>query len=142
MTPAPAYAGSTNTTSWFTRTTDWLDARGKGAWIATMVLGFIFLWPVGLAILAYMIWSNRMFSRNKSMMSCNVRRMTPTRLRSSGNQAFDTYKADMLRRLEDEQEAFEGFLQRLRDAKDKAEFDQFMEDRETRTDGTDGKDAA
>jgi hypothetical protein len=31
--------------------------------------------------------------------------------------------------LEDEQTAFESFLQRLRDAKDKAEFDQFMDDR-------------
>lgn len=49
--------------------------------------------------------------------------------RSSGNSAFDAYKADTLRRLEQEQEAFESFLQRLRDAKDKAEFDQFMDDR-------------
>ena len=48
---------------------------------------------------------------------------------SSGNNAFDSYKAEMLRRLETEQDAFEGFLQRLRDAKDKSEFDTFMEDR-------------
>ena len=38
----------------------------------------------------------------------------------------------MLKRLEQEQEAFEAFLERLREAKDKAEFDQFMEDREKR----------
>ena len=50
-------------------------------------------------------------------------------MRPSGNTAFDSYKADMLRRLEDEQAAFEGFLQRLRDAKDKSEFDAFMDDR-------------
>lgn len=50
-------------------------------------------------------------------------------MKQSGNTAFDTYKADMLRRLEDEQTAFEGFLQRLRDAKDKSEFDAFMNDR-------------
>lgn len=49
--------------------------------------------------------------------------------RSSGNSAFDAYKADTLRRLEDEQGAFESFLQRLREAKDKQEFDSFMEDR-------------
>lgn len=49
--------------------------------------------------------------------------------KSSGNSAFDAYKADTLRRLEDEQEAFEAFLQRLREAKDKSEFDAFMEDR-------------
>lgn len=51
------------------------------------------------------------------------------RFKSSGNSAFDSYKAETLRRLEDEQEAFEKFLQRLREAKDKTEFDEFMEDR-------------
>lgn len=49
--------------------------------------------------------------------------------RSSGNAAFDAYKAETIRRLQDEQEAFEAFLQRLRDAKDKSEFDTFMNDR-------------
>ena len=49
--------------------------------------------------------------------------------RTSGNTAFDAYKAETLRRLEDEQQAFEAFLSRLREAKDKAEFDQFMDDR-------------
>ncbi len=37
-----------------------LDDYGKGAWIAVMVLGFVLFWPVGLAILAYLIWSGRM----------------------------------------------------------------------------------
>ena len=37
-----------------------------------------------------------------------------------------------MRRLEAEQEAFEQFLERLREAKDKSEFDQFMDDRERR----------
>lgn len=50
-------------------------------------------------------------------------------MRPSGNAAFDSYKASMLRRLEDEQTAFEAFLQRLREAKDKSEFDAFMDDR-------------
>lgn len=50
--------------------------------------------------------------------------------RSSGNTAFDAYKQETLRRLEDEQHSFEAFLQRLRDAKDKAEFDEFMDERE------------
>ena len=49
--------------------------------------------------------------------------------RSSGNAAFDAYKADTIRRLQEEQDAFEAFLQRLRDAKDKSEFDSFMADR-------------
>lgn len=49
--------------------------------------------------------------------------------RASGNTAFDAYKSETLKRLEDEQAAFEAFLQRLRDAKDKSEFDQFMDER-------------
>lgn len=52
-------------------------------------------------------------------------------MKSSGNSAFDAYKADTLQRLEEEQDQFEAFLQRLREAKDKAEFDQFMEERST-----------
>ena len=111
--------------TWPSQAETWLDQRGKGAWIAAMVLGFIFFWPLGLALLAYMIWSKRMFNR-----SCAVRRTSVrAAFKSSGNTAFDAYKNDTLRRLEDEQDAFEAFLQRLRDAKDKAEFDQFMEDR-------------
>lgn len=110
---------------WFSKAESWLDARGKGAWIAAMVLGFIFFWPVGLAFLAYMIWSKRMFNG-----SCKSRRHSHShKFNSSGNTAFDAYKSDTLRRLEDEQGAFEAFLQRLRDSKDKSEFDAFMDDR-------------
>ena len=47
----------------------------------------------------------------------------------SGNHAFDEYRAETLRRLEDEQREFLEFLERLRHAKDKAEFDQFMAER-------------
>ena len=112
---------------WFTRTEAWLDEKGKGAWIAAMVLGFIFFWPIGLALLFYMIWSKRMFSKSCSYRSrCGH---AVTALRPTGNSAFDSYKADTLRRLEEEQEKFESFLERLREAKDKAEFDQFMDER-------------
>ena len=52
-----------------------------------------------------------------------------TALRPTGNTAFDSYKADTLRRLEEEQGKFEAFLERLREAKDKAEFDQFIDER-------------
>lgn len=51
---------------------------------------------------------------------------------STGNSAFDAYKADTLKRLEDEQAAFDAFLKRLREAKDKSEFDAFMDDRAKR----------
>lgn len=116
-------------TAWPTQAETWLDEKGKGAWIIAMVLGFIFFWPVGLALLAYMIWSKRMFS-SKSGRSCRSKsRNHGHRFRSSGNTAFDSYKADTLTRLEEEQGNFEAFLERLRDAKDKSEFDAFMEDR-------------
>lgn len=52
--------------------------------------------------------------------------------KSSGNSAFDAYKSETLRRLEEEQGNFEAFLQRLRESKDKAEFDDFMDDRAKR----------
>src|SRR5260221_12043881 len=37
-----------------------IDDFGRPAWIALMVIGFIVFWPIGLAILAYLIWSGRM----------------------------------------------------------------------------------
>ena len=55
---------------------------------------------------------------------------------SSGNHAFDEYRAETLRRLEDEQREFLEFLERLRHAKDKAEFDQFMAERRAMRDVT------
>ena len=124
-TLASSSSPSSRPMGWLTRAESWLDARGKGAWIAAMVLGFIFFWPLGLALLAYMIWSKRMFSGKSCRRAANAR----TAFTTSGNSAFDAYKADMLRRLEDEQAAFEEFLQRLREAKDQAEFDDFMADR-------------
>ena len=55
---------------------------------------------------------------------------------SSGNRAFDEYRAETLRRLEEEQREFKEFLDRLRHAKDKAEFDQFMAERGRRSGDT------
>jgi hypothetical protein len=48
---------------------------------------------------------------------------------ASPTTAFDEYRAETLRRLEQEQGEFQEFLERLRRAKDKAEFDQFMGER-------------
>ena len=107
---------------WLTDAEAKLDEWGKGAWITVMVLGFVFFWPIGLLILGYMLWSGRMGCSRKKSAWRKVRRNT-------GNTAFDEYREETLRRLEDEQNAFEGFLGRLRAAKDKAEFDQFMTER-------------
>ena len=128
MTTASLQASPAHRGNWLSRTEAWLDDRGKGAWIAAMVLGFIFFWPIGLALLAYMIWSKRMFNGSCAKRTHHARHA----FKSSGNSAFDAYKAETLRRLQDEQDAFEAFLGRLRDAKDKAEFDQFMSEREKR----------
>lgn len=70
-----------------------------------------------------------MFNRSMSCRTRRMDRMAHGASATSGNSAFDAYKSETLRRLEEEQVAFESFLQRLRDAKDKQEFDAFMEDR-------------
>ncbi len=134
MTTASLNAAHVGRGNFLGRSEKWLDDRGKMAWIAAMILGFIFFWPVGLALLAYMIWSKRMFNG-----SCAARsRHAHSAFKSSGNSAFDAYKAETLRRLEEEQGSFEAFLQRLREAKDKAEFDEFMADREKNKSNIDG----
>jgi hypothetical protein len=127
-----------------------LDEFGRGAWIAFAVLGFIVWWPLGLATLAFIIWSGRMScghagaGRYEYKMSRLQEKMDRMRQRmggegggfggwnrgpSSGNRAFDEYRQETLKRLEDEQREFQDFLGRLRMARDKAEFDQFMADR-------------
>lgn len=63
-------------------------------------------------------------------------------VKPSGNAAFDEYRLHTLRRLEDEQKEFVEYLERLRQAKDKAEFDQFMADRRRPTIMPDGSPAA
>ncbi|MFZ3582303.1 DUF2852 domain-containing protein [Loktanella sp. DJP18] len=128
MYSTPSYSQPSGPMVWLRRTEAWLDARGKGAWIVAMIAGFILVWPVGLALLAYMIWSKRMFSRNTPIRAMS-RPFGGSVMQSSGNRAFDAYKEETLRRLQEEQDSFNDFLGRLRDAKDKAEFDQFMADR-------------
>jgi hypothetical protein len=113
-----------------------------------MVIGFIVFWPIGLAILAYLIWSGRMgCGRYGDMQHWRERAAerwerkrerwerrwgAPAGLRPSGNRAFDEYRDEALRRLEEEANEFREFLGRLRMAKDRAEFDEFMRERRNR----------
>jgi len=122
-----------------------IDEHGKAAWIALLVLSFVLFWPIGLALLAYVIWSGRMgcgkhsgpgrwyFNGDRDREGGPGRwgghRWGFGRPESSGNRAFDEYRMETLKRLEEEQKEFKDFLDRLRHAKDKAEFDQFMADR-------------
>jgi hypothetical protein len=126
-----------------------LDDFGRPAWIAAMVLGFVLFWPVGLAILAYMLWSGRMtcgwhanrgrwenrmaerFDRARARFGGEMRNFGRGGF-SSGNKAFDDYREATLKRLEEEEREFRTFLDRLRQAKDKSEFDQFMAERRDR----------
>jgi hypothetical protein len=115
-----------------------IDEFGKPAWIVLMILGFIIWWPVGLGILAYIIWSGRMGWKSGSCSWREGAKMhgrgtwwEPPH-RSSGNRAFDEYREETLKRLEEEQKEFKDFLDRLRFAKDKTEFDQFMAERRNR----------
>jgi uncharacterized protein DUF2852 len=125
-----------------------IDEFGKLAWIALMILGFWAWWPLGLLILAFTIGSGRMgcwHHRGATSWQDNWQdKMDRMRSKvdwwgnappSSGNRAFDEYRTDTLRRLEEEQREFKEFLQRLRFAKDRAEFDQFMAERRNRPAG-------
>jgi hypothetical protein len=115
-----------------------------GMVIAT-ILGFVFWWPVGLAFLFFTLrrttmgcWNHQDRWQNKmERMQYKMERMRGHMERrgfgfggfgpaSSGNRAFDEYRMETLRRLEEEQTEFRDFLDRLRHAKDKDEFDQFM----------------
>jgi hypothetical protein len=148
-----------------------IDDLGKPAWIVLMVLGFILYWPIGLAILAFILWSGRMWSgpmgcgwqgrrgnveewrqravervnraaehweRRRARWEERMQRHGGDRgrgLSETGNRAFDEYRADALRKLEEEANEFRAFLERLRLAKDRAEFDDYMKERRNRQPG-------
>jgi hypothetical protein len=120
-------------------------------WVVGMILGFVWFWPVGLVALAYLVSTRRMGRR------CGAGRWYNTADQGAGqnsgwgwgpggsfggwgssqakptsNRAFDEYRAETLRRLEEEQKEFMDYLERLRQARDKQEFDQFMADRRGR----------
>jgi hypothetical protein len=112
------------------------------ATIALMVLGFIVFWPLGLAMLAYIIWGDRLPALKRDMNRATDgvfssfsraagRPRTPT-----GNVAFDDWRAAELKRLDEERarleamrDEFEDYARELRRAKDQEEFDRFMADR-------------
>jgi hypothetical protein len=116
--------------------------------IALMVLGFVIFWPLGLAMLAYILWGE-MFGGssdkaeawvNKSKAWCQNNKYRHHGYngwqQSSGNAAFDDYRAEQLtrreeerRRLDEDYQKFQEYLRNLRMARDREEFDRFMRDR-------------
>ncbi|WP_339107060.1 DUF2852 domain-containing protein [Thioclava sp. GXIMD4216] len=113
----------------------WMDENGPLSWIALMVASFIFAGPLGLLVLGFILFTGR-FGKGRRRRA-EARQFCAQRFggygmhmsRPSGNAAFDNYKAETIARLEREQNDFEAFLKRLRDARDKAEFDQYMDER-------------
>src|SRR6185295_11330729 len=106
-----------------------IDDFGRPAWLALMVLGFIVYWPIGLAVLAYIIWSGRMgcsarygdmhdwrdraharWERKRERWERHMQRWSGHRrggyFRQTGNRAFDDYREEALRKLEEEAAEF------------------------------------
>ncbi|TNE37128.1 MAG: DUF2852 domain-containing protein [Alphaproteobacteria bacterium] len=135
---------------------DKMDEMGKPAWLTLMILGFIVFWPLGLAVLFYLIFSHRFSDwrferlafaggpsvhgharqecrpRYKGGCGRRTRRRRNRHAPSSGNSAFDAYREEVLRRLEEEQSEFQEYLDRLRQAKDKEEFEAFVAERKSK----------
>ncbi len=118
-----------------------LDSPWHPGWIAVTVLGFIIWWPIGLGLLLFTLGSRKMgcwnhqdrWANKMERMQYKMERMRGHMERrgfgfggppSSGNRAFDEYRMETLRRLEEEQTEFKDFLDR--------EFDQFMAQHRTR----------
>ncbi|HEY0275022.1 MAG TPA: DUF2852 domain-containing protein [Paenirhodobacter sp.] len=114
-----------------TRALNWMDDRGPISWIAATVAVFTFGGPLGLVVLGFALFTGRFRSRARreraGLGGCG--RVNLHMSRQTGNRAFDAYKTETIARLEREQDDFEAFLIRLREARDKAEFDQYMEAR-------------
>ena len=117
------------------------------ATIALTVIGFMVFWPLGLAMLAYIIWGDRLdgFKRdvNKAtdgmFASCRGRSHWKAQSRT-GNVAFDDWREKELERLAEERRKldetlaeFDDYARELRRAKDQEEFDRFMSNRSKST---------
>ena len=125
--------------------------RGFGRWTAfeiiAVVLGLIVFWPIGLAILGYKLWQAKMGGADiETLAERGFRRARqawssgPASYRGwgpgTGNAAFDEWRAGELARLEAERRKLEEahrefaeFVDNVRRAKDREEFERFMSER-------------
>ncbi|MFK0166033.1 DUF2852 domain-containing protein [Rhizobium sp. NPDC090279] len=119
---------------------DWTPAT-----IALMVLGFVVFWPLGLAMLAYILFGERLreFKRDVNERTDGMfggcgryRHRHRHSFSSTGNVAFDDWRKAELERLEQERRKldemraeFDTYARELRRAKDQEEFDRFMRER-------------
>ena len=117
------------------------------ATIGLMVLGFIVFWPLGLAMLAYILWGDRFSGWKREFKGakdgfwgCHGRHARYRGFGRTGNVAFDDWRERELERLEEERrrldatlKEFDSYLRELRRAKDQEEFDRFMANRNKST---------
>jgi hypothetical protein len=120
---------------------------------ALMVGGFIVFWPLGLAMLAYIIWGDRFEAwrngggsfrdamggdfKGRWSRDCGPKAARGfTASARTGNVAFDDWRETELERLAEERrkldamrDEFDAYARELRRAKDQEEFDRFMRDR-------------
>jgi hypothetical protein len=122
------------------------------ATIALMVVGFVVFWPLGLAMLAYILWGDRLDGFKRTMngeglfRGCGSKRARHYRgFNSTGNVAFDEWRSAELERIENERrkldearDEFDAYVRELRRAKDEEEFQRFMNSRKTRPQGDNG----
>jgi len=102
--------------------------------IPVTIVALTIFWPAGFALAVVLGWRGTFAFGGNTTNAADIKDLLlqikhDDAPRPSGNSSFDRYRADMMQRLEMEQENFDTFLDRLRAAKDKAEFDQFMDDR-------------
>ena len=118
------------------------------ATIGLMVVGFMVFWPLGLAMLAYVIWGERLdgFKRDVNAATDGVfssfRSATRRSAPYTGNVAFDEWRESEINRLNDERRKldelradFEEELREFRRAKDQEDFDRFMAKRNSKPRG-------
>ena len=103
--------------------------------IVAVVMAFVHFWPACVIIAIVLAWRGGFGPENFTQANVDdivsqMRDLGPeAQQRRSGNSSFDAYRSDVLERLENEHQSFEGFLGRLREAKDQSEFDRFMDQR-------------
>jgi hypothetical protein len=111
----------------------------RGWEIAGIIAGFIFAWPLALA---YLVWKfagyplpdkARTYLRETLGWTFETRRTERFAFGGTGNVAFEEYRQAELarleqerRRLDEESRAFSAFVEELKRAKDREEFDAFM----------------
>jgi len=87
----------------------------------------VLFWPVTLLLAGVLVWRAR---RGSSQLRLSGRPAQAAG--ASGNSAFEEYREETLRNLDEEQGKFREFLDRLRSSRDKQEFDAFMARRRPR----------